>query len=112
LKDAEASCRNSDAMAKVQTDLTTVQQVLALHELDIARFYSGKRQAPKAAEDRLRGIVTNYPNFSYLDESLYRLGVSLVEQEQPEEGAEYFTKLVRDYSKSEYAKKAKTIWRS
>jgi hypothetical protein len=33
--------------------------------------------------------------------------VSLVEQEQPEEGAEYFTKLVRDYSKSEYAKKGK-----
>ena len=33
--------------------------------------------------------------------------MSLVEQEQPEEGAEYFTKLVRDYSKSEFAKKGK-----
>jgi outer membrane protein assembly factor BamD len=107
LKDAEASCRNSDGLVKVQTDLTTVQQVLGLHELDIARFYSDKRQAHKAAEGRLRGIITNYPNFSYLDESLYRLGVSLVEQEQPEEAAEYFSKLVRDYSKSEYAKKGK-----
>jgi outer membrane protein assembly factor BamD len=107
LKDAEAACRNSDALAKVQTNLKTVQQWLGLHELDVARFYGDKRQAPKAAEDRLRGIVTNYPNFSYLDESLYRLGVSLVEQEQPEEGAEYFTKLVRDYSKSEFAKKGK-----
>jgi outer membrane protein assembly factor BamD len=57
--------------------------------------------------DRLRAIITNYPNFSYLDESLYRLGVSLVEQEQPEEAAEYFTKLVRDYSKTEFAKKGK-----
>jgi outer membrane protein assembly factor BamD len=107
LKDAESSCRNSDGLVKVQTDLTTVQQVLGLHELDIARFYGDKRQAHKAAEGRLRGIITNYPNFSYLDESLYRLGVSLVEQEQPEEAAEYFTKLVRDYSKSEYAKKGK-----
>jgi outer membrane protein assembly factor BamD len=107
LKDAEASCRNSDGLAKVQTDLSTVQQVLGLHELDIARFYSDKRQAHKAAEGRLRGIITNYPNFSYLDESLYRLGVSLVEQEQPEEAAEYFAKLVRDYSKSEFAKKGK-----
>ena len=71
LKDAEAACRNSAALAKVQTDLKTVQQSLGLHELDIARFYSDNRQAPKAAEDRLRGIVTNYPNFSYLDESLY-----------------------------------------
>jgi outer membrane protein assembly factor BamD len=107
LKNAEASCRNSPAQSKVQTDLVTVQQVLGLHELDIARFYSDKRQAHKAAEGRLRGIITNYPNFSYLDESLYRLGVSLVEQEQPEEAAEYFTRLVRDYSKSEYAKKGK-----
>jgi outer membrane protein assembly factor BamD len=107
LKAAESACRNSPALAKVQTDLRTVQQVLGLHELDIARFYSDKRQAPEAAEDRLRGIITNYPNFSYLDESLYRLGVSLVEQEQPEEAAEYFTKLVRDYSMSEYVKKGK-----
>ena len=107
LKDAEASCRESAALPKVQTDLRTVQQVLGLHELDIARFYSDNRQAHKAAEGRLRGIITNYPNFSYLDESLYRLGVALVEQEQPEEAAEYFTKLVRNYSKSEFAKKGK-----
>jgi len=107
LKDTEAACRNSEALPKVKTDLKTVQQVLGLHELDIARFYSDKRQAHKAAEGRLRGIITNYPNFSYIDESLYRLGVALVEQEQPEEAAEYFTKLVRDYSKSEYAKKGR-----
>jgi outer membrane protein assembly factor BamD len=107
LKNAESACRNSPALEKVQTDLRTVQQVLGLHELDIARFYSDKRQAHKAAEGRLRGIITNYPNFSYIDESLFRLGVSLVEQEQPEEAAEYFTKLVREYSKSEFAKKGK-----
>jgi outer membrane protein assembly factor BamD len=107
LKDAEAACHNSAALAKIQTDLKTVQQWLGLHELGVARFYGDERHAPKAAEDRLRGIVTNYPNFSYLDESLYRLGVSLVEQEQPEEGAEYFTKLVRDYSKSEFTRKGK-----
>jgi outer membrane protein assembly factor BamD len=106
LKNAESACRNSPALEKVQTDLRTVQQVLGLHELDIARFYSDKRQAHKAAEGR-RGIITNYPGFSYLDESLFRLGVSLVEQEQPEEAAEYFTKLVRDYSKSEFAKKGR-----
>jgi outer membrane protein assembly factor BamD len=107
LKNAESACRNSPDLEKVQTDLRTVQQVLGLHELDIARFYSDKRQAHKAAEGRLRGIITNYPGFSYLDESLFRLGVSLVEQEQPEEAAEYFTKLVRDYSKSEFAKKGR-----
>jgi outer membrane protein assembly factor BamD len=107
LKNAELACRNSPALEKVQSDLRTVQQVRGLHELDIARFYQEKRQAPKAAEGRLREIIANYPNFSYLDETLYRMGVTLVEQEQPEEAAEYFTKLVRDYSKSEFAGKGR-----
>jgi outer membrane protein assembly factor BamD len=107
LKSAEAACRNTPSYEKVHNDLKTVQQVQGLHELDIARFYSDKRQAHKAAEGRLRGIITNYPDFSYLDEAYYRLGVSLVEQEQPEEAAEYFTKLVRDFSKSEFADEGK-----
>jgi outer membrane protein assembly factor BamD len=107
LKAAETACRNSPALPKVQGDLRTVQQVLGLHELDVARFYGDKRQAYKAAEGRLRGIIENFPYFSYIDESLYRLGVSLIEQEQPEEAAEYFTRLARDFSKSEFAGKAK-----
>ncbi len=107
LASAETSCRNSPALPRVQSDRRTVQQVLGLHELDIARFYIDKRQAYKAGEGRLRGIIENFPFFSYYDESLYRLGVSLIEQEQPEEAAEYFTKLVRDYSKSEFAEKGR-----
>src|SRR5215475_4838911 len=107
LKAAEQTCRNSPLLPKIQSDLALVQQNLALHELDIARFYIDNRQAYKSGESRLRDIVNNYPFFSYYDESLYRLGVSLVEQEQPEEAAEYFTRLVRDYSKSEYAGKGK-----
>ncbi|HKQ74289.1 MAG TPA: outer membrane protein assembly factor BamD [Blastocatellia bacterium] len=107
LKAAEQTCRNSPILPKIQSDLVLVQQNLALHELDIARFYIDKRQAYKSGESRLRDIVNNYPFFSYYDESLYRLGVSLVEQEQPEEAAEYFTRLVRDFSKSDFAPKGK-----
>jgi outer membrane protein assembly factor BamD len=107
LKAAEQTCRNSPMLPRIQGDLVLVQQNLALHELDIARFYIDKRQAYKSGESRLRDIVNNYPFFSYYDESLYRLGVSLIEQEQPEEAADYFTRLVRDYSKSEYAGKGK-----
>jgi len=107
LKAAEQACRNSDMLPRIQTDLRLVQQNLALHELDIARFYTDNRQAYKAGESRLRDIVNNYPFFSYYDESLYRLGVALIEQEQPEEASEYFTRLVRDYSKSEFAGKGK-----
>lgn len=107
LKVAEQSCRNSEMLPKIQTDLRTVQQVLGLHELDIARFYTDNRRAYKAGESRLRDIVSNYPFFSYYDEALYRLGVALIEQEQPEEASEYFTRLARDYSKSEFAEKGR-----
>ncbi len=107
LKAAAQTCTNSPDLPRIQSELVLVQQNLALHELDIARFYIDKRQAYKSGESRLRDIVSNYPFFSYYDESLYRLGVTLVEQEQPEEAAEYFTRLVRDFSKSEFAGKGK-----
>ncbi|MFN0083923.1 MAG: outer membrane protein assembly factor BamD [Blastocatellia bacterium] len=107
LKAALQSCQTSALKPAIENDLRDVQQVLGLHELDIARFYITNRQAYKAGESRLRDIITQYPFFSYYDESLYLLGVSLVEQEQPEEATEYFTKLVRDYPNSEFSKKGK-----
>jgi outer membrane protein assembly factor BamD len=107
LKAALQSCQDSPLKPSIENDLTDVQQVLGLHELDIARFYIKNKQSYKAGESRLRDIVTQYPLFSYYDESLYLLGVSLIEQEQPEEASEYFTRLLRDYPNSEYAGKGK-----
>jgi len=107
LKAALQSCQTSPLRPTIENDLREVQQVLALHELDISRFYIQTRQAYKAGESRLRDIITQYPFFTYYDESLFLLGVSLIEQEQPEEATEYFTRLVRDYPNSEYAGKGK-----
>jgi tetratricopeptide (TPR) repeat protein len=84
-----------------------VQQILGLHEKEIANFYMGSRQAYKAAESRWRDIVANYPTFTYRDEALYKLGVALIEQEQPEEAAAFFSELVRDMPLSEYSGEAK-----
>lgn len=104
---AEQSCQRSEALAFIQRDKKDVQQVLGLYELSIAKFYINNRQAYKAGESRLRDIISNYPLFGYYDETLYLLGVSLVEQEQPEEASEYFTRLVRDYPNSEFSVKGK-----
>ncbi len=104
LKAALQSCQTAQVRPSIERDLKDVQQVLGLHELDVARFYINTRQAYKAGESRLRDIINQYPFFSYYDESLYLLGVSLIEQEQPEEAAEYFTKLVRDFPNSEFSK--------
>lgn len=105
LKAALQSCQTAQVRPAIESDLKDVQQVLGLHELDIARFYINNRQAYKAGESRLRDIINQYPFFSYYDESLYLLGVSLIEQEQPEEASEYFTRLVRDFPNSEFSKK-------
>lgn len=107
LLSAEQSCQNSSTLEVIRRDKGDVQQVLGLHEKEIAEFYIFQRQAYKAGESRLREIINNYPLFAYYDESLYLLGVALVEQEQPEEATEFFNRLVRDYPNSAFAKKGK-----
>lgn len=107
LKATEISCQNSPLLPQIQQNLVEVQQILGLHERDIANFYMGNRQAYKAAEGRWRDIITNYPKFTYRDEALFKLGVALIEQEQPEEAAQFFSELVRNMPKSEFAEEAK-----
>ncbi len=101
------SCQASELKPEMEANLQQVQQVLGLHELDVARFYFHNRQAYKSAEGRLSDIVKNYPYFTYRDEALFLLGVSRIEQEQPEEATVAFTDLLRDIPNSEFAPKAK-----
>jgi outer membrane protein assembly factor BamD len=107
LKATEISCQNSPLLAQIQENKRQVQQILGLHERDIANFYMTNRQAYKAAEGRWREIVNSYPNFSYRDEALYKLGVALIEQEQPEEASQYFSELLKKFPASEHAAEAK-----
>jgi outer membrane protein assembly factor BamD len=107
LKATLQSCQTSSLKPEIQQRLKEVQQIEGLHELDIANYYFNMRKAYKAAESRLRDVVEKYPFFTYRDEALFRLGQSLLEQEQPEEAAQHFTTLVRDIPKSEYTAKAK-----
>ena len=107
LKATEISCQNSPLLAQIQENKRQVQQILGLHERDIANFYMTNRQAYKAAEGRWREIVNSYPNFTYRDEALYKLGVALIEQEQPEEASQYFSELLKKFPKSEHATDAK-----
>jgi len=101
------SCQSSDLKPEIEANLQQVQQVLGLHELDIARFYFYTNKAYKAAEGRLSDIVKNYPYFTYRDEALFLLGVSRIEQEQPEEATAAFTDLLTNIPNSEFGPKAK-----
>ncbi|MDQ3650120.1 MAG: outer membrane protein assembly factor BamD [Acidobacteriota bacterium] len=92
--------------------LREVQENLALHNMYVGnqyfdRYFQGKAPNPKGAQSRYREIVEKYPNFSYMDHVLYRLGVTYVQEEEPDEAAKYFAQLARNHPNSEYAEKAR-----
>jgi len=81
------------------------EERLAAHTLGIGEVYY-KMKAFKAAVSRLTDILTNYPNFSKMDEVYFYLGDSFYRWNQKEQSVPYFTKLVSDFPQSKYAKKA------
>ena len=92
--------------------LSEVQDNLGLHNLYIANYYYGlavdqKKGGLKGAQSRLREILDKYPNFSFMDEALYRLAVTYLVEEETDQAAKYFQRLVRDYPNSDYVDKAK-----
>jgi outer membrane assembly lipoprotein YfiO len=102
---------NTPLRDEVIRRLNEVQENLGMHSLQIARFYQDKFERGigglKGAQSRLREIIEKYPNFSYLDEVLFRLGWLYVQEEEPDEAAKYFQMVVRDHPNGEYVEKAR-----
>lgn len=95
----------TDLKETIQRDLKAVREILSDHEMYVARQYM-IRQRLKGAKGRLLTIVQKYPTYSKFDEALYRLGMVLFEEEEPEEAAKYFAWLVREFPTSGYRKNA------
>ncbi|HKN84387.1 MAG TPA: outer membrane protein assembly factor BamD, partial [Pyrinomonadaceae bacterium] len=96
----------------VEDRLREVQESLAMHNLQIARFYydvkfSTGKGGLKGAQSRLKEIVDKYPCFSYNDEVFYRLASTYQAEEEPDEAAKYYQKLVQEFPDSEYIDKAR-----
>jgi outer membrane protein assembly factor BamD len=103
---------NSGLKPLVQERLSQVQDNLGLHNLWIGDFYyrraiDQKKAGLKGAQRRYREILQLYPNFSYLDEALFRLAVTYQVEEETDEAAKLFQRIVRDYPNSGYVEKAK-----
>ena len=97
---------------EVETRMREVQDNLAMHNLQIARFYLDARYRNhkgglKGGQDRLKEILEKYPNFCQKDEVLFRYANTFLEEEEPDEAAKLYQQLVRDYPNSEYIKQAK-----
>src|SRR6185369_16064899 len=96
----------------VEARLAEVQENLAMHNLQIARFYqevkfkTGKGGL-KGAQGRLKENVEKYPCFSYNDEVFWRLAATYQAEEEPDEAARYYQKLIQEFPDSEYNQKAR-----
>jgi outer membrane protein assembly factor BamD len=102
----------SPLRATVEARIAEVQENLAMHNLLIARFYydvkySTGKGGLKGSQSRLKEIVDKYPCFSFNDEVFYRLATTYQAEEEPDEAARYYQKLVQEFPESEYLEKAK-----
>jgi outer membrane protein assembly factor BamD (BamD/ComL family) len=102
----------SPLRATVESRLQEVQENLAMHNLQIARFYydvkySTGKGGLKGSQSRLKEIVDKYPCFSFNDEVYFRLASTYQAEEEPDEAARYYQKLVQEFPESEYNEKAR-----
>lgn len=92
--------------------LGEVQDNLGLHNLYIANYYYTQsvgqgKGGLKGAQSRYREILDKYPNFSYMDEALFKLANTYLVEEETDQAARYFQRIVRDYPNSEWVEKSK-----
>lgn len=92
--------------------LKQVQDNLGLHNLYIANYYytlsvDQKKGGLKGSQSRYREIIDKYPNFSFMDEALYKLAVTYLIEEETDQAARYFQRIVSDYPNSEWVEKSK-----
>ncbi len=86
-------------------NIKVCEEQLAEHTISIGELYY-KRKAYRAAINRLKDILANYPSYSKLDKVFFLLGDSYYKANQTEESIPYFTKLISDYPQSKLSKLA------
>lgn len=96
----------------VEDHLREVQENLAMHDYGIGKFYLEPRYQRgkgglKGAQSRFKEIVDKYPCFSLMDDVLLKLAYTYQQEEEPDEAAKYYLKLLANYPDSQYADKAK-----
>jgi outer membrane assembly lipoprotein YfiO len=103
---------NSILKKDAEERLRQVQDNLGLHNLYVANYYyklsvDQQKGGLKGAQSRYREILDKYPNFGFMDEALYKLAVTYVVEEETDQAARYFQRIVSDYPNSDYVEKSK-----
>lgn len=92
--------------------LAQVQDNLGLHNLLIANYYytqsvQQSKGGLKGAQSRYREILDKYPKFGFADEVLYKLANTYLVEEETDQAARYFQRIVRDFPNSDWVAKSK-----
>jgi len=102
----------SERSEAINTRLREVQENLADHDKLVGdeyftKFYQHRANNLKGAQSRYLDVVNKYPFYSHRAEVLYRLGVTYMEEEEPDEATKYFQELVATHPNSKFADDAK-----
>ena len=98
---------DTDAKDQAEQLMGQVQEILAMHELKVARFYFNLRESSTAAQMRTEEILSKYPNFSRFDEALFLHARAMENQEDTESASRDLTRIVTSYPHSEFADRAR-----
>lgn len=84
-----------------------MQEELAKSNLELALFYlqkfhEGRSISLKGASSRLVTIVEKYPNFSQMDQALFRLGEVSILLGDLDEAASYYNRIINGLPTSQY----------
>ncbi len=92
--------------------LDEVRDNLGMHDLIVGNYYykqsvKFEKGGLKGAQARYQDILEKYPNFSFMDEVIYKLAVTYQLEEETDQSAKYFQQIVSDFPNSEYVDDAK-----
>jgi outer membrane assembly lipoprotein YfiO len=112
LKALVQQCPESFLKGEAGARLKQVQDNLGLHNLLVANYYytlsvDQKKGGLKGSQSRFREILDKYPDFSFMDEVLYKIAVTYLVEEETDQAARYFQRLVADYPNSDFVKKSR-----
>jgi outer membrane protein assembly factor BamD len=98
---------NDPLAGEAEQHLREVQEVLAEGDFRIGYYYYLKGDK-KAAESRLRTVVSRYPLYSKADRTLWMLGNIWEGSEKKEFASNYYARIVRNYPLSSLVPDAKS----
>lgn len=106
LLDLQTRFPDSEYALKGQETLRQLEEKLARHEFYVARFYYRDGEFD-AALRRLTRILDRYPDHAIADRSLFYMGKAYFFLQDNEDAHAAFARLLSDYPKSAYKRKAK-----